>query len=76
MADRVFFPLCQKSITGTNTKRRVGFNKMIKDALDGKINLINLKDNINSWDDSIWRIMVESAVVHRDASITFKFYNG
>ncbi|HHX76340.1 MAG TPA: recombinase family protein, partial [Acholeplasmataceae bacterium] len=43
MADRVFFPLCQKSITGTNTKRRVGFNKMIKDALDGKINLIITK---------------------------------
>lgn len=39
-------------------------------------NLINSKDNINSWDDSIWRIMVESAVVHRDASRTFKFYNG
>lgn len=43
LADRVFFPLCQKSITGTNTKRRVSFNKMIKDALDGKINLIITK---------------------------------
>src|SRR5690554_2328179 len=32
-----------EGITGTNTKRRVGFNKMIKDALDGKINLIITK---------------------------------
>lgn len=38
--------------------------------------LINSKDSINNWDDSIWRIMIESAVVHRDKSITFKFYNG
>src|SRR5690554_5565204 len=29
-----------EGITGTNTKRRTGFNKMINDALDGKINLI------------------------------------
>jgi len=32
-----------EGITGTSTKRRVGFNKMIKDALDGKINLIITK---------------------------------
>lgn len=32
-----------EGITGTNTKRRVSFNKMIKDALDGKINLIITK---------------------------------
>ena len=30
-------------ITVTNTKRRVGFNKMIADALEGKINLIITK---------------------------------
>ncbi|MFY9421432.1 MAG: recombinase family protein [Bacilli bacterium] len=30
-------------MTGTSTKRRVSFNKMIKDALDGKINLIITK---------------------------------
>ncbi|HOQ79189.1 MAG TPA: recombinase family protein, partial [Candidatus Absconditabacterales bacterium] len=32
-----------EGITGTNTKRRTGFNKMINDALDGKINLIVTK---------------------------------
>ena len=32
-----------KGITGTNTKKREGFNRMIKDALAGKIELILTK---------------------------------
>lgn len=32
-----------EGITGTNTKKRDGFNKMIQDALDGKIDLIVTK---------------------------------
>ena len=32
-----------KGITGTNTKRREGFNRMVQDALDGKIDLILTK---------------------------------
>lgn len=32
-----------KGITGTNTKKREGFNRMIKDALTGKIDLILTK---------------------------------
>ena len=32
-----------EGITGTNTKRREGFNRMIKDALDGKIDYIITK---------------------------------
>ena len=32
-----------EGISGTNTKRRAGFNKMIADALSGKINLIITK---------------------------------
>jgi len=32
-----------KGITGTNRKKRDGFNKMIKDALDGKIDMIITK---------------------------------
>lgn len=32
-----------KGISGTSTKHRVGFQKMIKDALDGKIDLILVK---------------------------------
>ena len=32
-----------KGISGTNTKRREGFNRMVADALDGKIDLILTK---------------------------------
>ncbi len=32
-----------EGISGTNTKKRVGFNKMVNDALDGKIDLIITK---------------------------------
>lgn len=32
-----------KGVSGTNTKRRVGFNKMVEDALNGKIDLIVTK---------------------------------
>ena len=33
-------------------------------------------DILTEWDDSIWTMMVEKAIVHRDSSITFVFYNG
>lgn len=33
-------------------------------------------EQIDSWNDTIWILMVEKAVVHRDGSITFVFYNG
>ena len=32
-----------EGITGTNTKKREGFKRMVKDALDGKIDLIVTK---------------------------------
>ena len=31
---------------------------------------------MEEWDDTIWTVMVEKAIVHRDGSITFHFYNG
>ena len=31
---------------------------------------------LDEWDDTIWIVMVENATVHRDGSITFRFYNG
>ena len=39
-------------------------------------NLKEQKDTITEWDDSLWNMMVEKAVVHRDGRITFIFYNG
>ncbi len=31
---------------------------------------------LDAWDDTIWTLMVEKAIVHRDGSLTFVFYNG
>ena len=31
---------------------------------------------LEEWDDTIWTVMIEKAIVHRDGSITFHFYNG
>lgn len=31
---------------------------------------------IQYWNEMVWMLIVESATVHRDSSITFKFYNG
>ena len=33
-------------------------------------------DILEEWDDTIWTMMVKKAIVHRDGSITFVFYNG
>lgn len=37
------FVYTDEGISATNTKKRDGFNQMIKDALDGKIDLIITK---------------------------------
>ena len=31
---------------------------------------------LDKWDDTIWTVMVEKGIVHRDGRITFIFYNG
>ena len=31
---------------------------------------------LDAWDDTVWTVMVEKAIVHRDDTITFVFYNG
>jgi vacuolar-type H+-ATPase subunit D/Vma8 len=33
------------------------------------------EDELDQWNESIWMLMVESAVVHRDSSITFRYKN-
>lgn len=39
-------------------------------------NLKKSDSELLDWNKNIWMLMVENAVVHRDSSITFKFYNG
>ena len=31
---------------------------------------------MRDWNDTIWTVMVGKAIVHRDGSITFRFYSG
>ena len=39
-------------------------------------NLSETEDILAEWNESIWMLLVDSATVHRDKSITFKFNNG
>ncbi|MEA4821140.1 MAG: recombinase family protein, partial [Erysipelotrichales bacterium] len=39
-------------------------------------NLSKAEDKITAWNESIWMLLVKSAVVHRDKNITFIFNNG
>ena len=39
-------------------------------------NLNQLDDELVDWNENVWMLMIESAVVHRDSSITFMFHNG
>lgn len=39
-------------------------------------NLNQLGDELADWNENVWMLMIESAVVHRDKSISFKFLNG
>lgn len=39
-------------------------------------NLSNSEDHLGDWNTSIWMLLVDSAIVHRDSSITFKLNNG
>lgn len=31
---------------------------------------------LDEWNDTIWNVMLEKAIVHRNGEITFIFYNG
>ena len=39
-------------------------------------NLSKADDKITAWNESIWMLLVKSAIVHRDKNITFKLNNG
>ena len=48
-------------------------------ALNLKSFVANLKrvdDKLEEWKENIWTLLVSSAIVHRDTSITFKLNNG
>jgi DNA invertase Pin-like site-specific DNA recombinase len=53
-------------------------NKKVQ-ALNLKAFISNVKrvdDKLSEWNEPVWMLLVKSAVVHRDKSITFKLNNG
>jgi site-specific DNA recombinase len=54
-------------------------NQKKSQALNMKLYISNLKqveDRLVDWNENVWMLLVNSAVVHRDKSITFKFNSG
>ena len=52
-------------------------NKKVQ-ALNLKSFISNLKrvdDKLSEWNENVWMLLVKSALVHRDDSITLKFIN-
>ncbi len=39
-------------------------------------NILKSQEVLTEWDSAVWNILVSSAIVHKDGSITFKFNNG
>ena len=53
------------------------FFSVVNNALSLHIrNLKKSKKVLTEWDDTVWTVMVEKAIVHKDKSISFIFYNG
>lgn len=61
-------------------------NELIKARDNKKVQALNLKtfisnlkradDKLCEWNEPVWMLLVKSAVVHRDKSITFSFLDG
>ena len=41
-----------------------------------QVELQYLNEPVEEWNESIWNLLVESAIVHVDKTITFRFYGG
>jgi hypothetical protein len=61
-------------------------NELIKARDNKKVQALNLKafisnlkrvdDKLSEWNEPVWMLLVKSAMVHKDRSITFKLNNG
>ena len=69
------FEKAKRSLEALNNEREARVKK--GRAIQMHINLLkNSKRVLTEWDSTVWTVMVEKAVVHRNGSITFHFYNG
>jgi Fe-S-cluster formation regulator IscX/YfhJ len=73
-------------LTNRYERTKEKFYDLIKARDNKKVQGLNLKafisnlkhfdDKLSEWNEPIWMLLVKSAVVHRDKSITFKLNNG
>ena len=69
------FEKAKRSLEALNNEREARVKK--GRAIQMHINLLkNSKRVLTEWDSTVWTVMVEKAVVHRNGSLTFHFYNG
>ena len=73
--------LCAKFDTVTNELQSLKEERETRLQKDKAISLYirTLKKSrqvLTEWDDTVWTVMVEKAIVHKDKSITFVLYNG
>ena len=50
--------------------------KLKESNINSFIETLKMGDILLEWDDGIFNFTLEKAVVHKDKSITFKFYSG
>ena len=49
----------------------------VKGTLDAYIHTLKKQPEVmHDWNDTIWTVMIEKAIVHKDGQITFVFQNG
>ena len=73
-------------LTNRYERTQVKHNELIKARENKKVQAFNLKafisnlkrvdDKLSEWNEPVWMLLVKSAMVHKDGSITFKLNNG
>lgn len=73
-------------LTNRYERTKEKHNELIKARDNMKVQALNLKafisnlkrvdDKLSEWNEPVWMLLVKSAVVHKNKSITFKFNNG
>jgi len=73
-------------LTNRYERAKEKHSDFIKERDNKKVQVLNMKafisnlnrvdDKLSKWNEPIWMLLVKSAVVHRDKSITFQLKNG
>ncbi len=63
---------------GTGASAKPPYSQQSERLSDGALhtNSENKPTVLSEWNDTLWTVMVEKAIVHKNGEITFVFYNG